>query len=270
MVFRGNKRRNKLEYLKLTIISVLFLSLQGCYTRFAKFETLPAEQVVTVLDSKGNLVREVRRNDTIHTPEGETCVWEQDALGYPFLHCYPRYYPREWYLYNKSPWWYRNDEHLYSADRCPAYYYFDENCECCRYYLNNPTLNRAESRSGQAKVSAGSATPVITGQAASPRRDTNVSVSATTRFSQSISPKQFFQNPVPVTTTVNSIKSTSAISQQKTDSLKSADTSQSKQQTVDSTKGGPGATAVPPTPSTIDSEAPPPEPPRVRRGMRSR
>jgi hypothetical protein len=29
---------------------------------------------------------------------------------------------------------------LYSAGRCPSYYYYDNNCGCCRYYLNNPSL----------------------------------------------------------------------------------------------------------------------------------
>lgn len=78
------QKEKRLNYLKIVIIAVLLSSLQSCYTRFAKFETLPAEQVITVLDAKGNLVQEIRRTDTIQTSGGETCVWEQGPLGYPY------------------------------------------------------------------------------------------------------------------------------------------------------------------------------------------
>lgn len=240
----------------------------SCYTQFAQFETLPSEQVVTVLDSKGNLVREVRRNDTIHTPEGETCVWEQDRLGYPYLHCYPRYYPREWYQYNKSPWWYRNDEHLYSADRCPAYYYYDESCRCCRYYLNNPNLTRGESASGRAQVSPAAATPVTNAHVPSSPADTNVSIQATTRYNQRISPRRFSEDPAPAPATVISISPNGAGSAQKTDSSKIADSSQAKSIAVDSTKTGSTTKVNPNVAPAIDSPTPPPD--RVRRGMRSR
>jgi hypothetical protein len=102
------------------------IMLTGCYTQFATFE----QQGVAP------------KADTIKAAEKETCIWERDLMGFPYLHCYPSYYPRQWYLYTYSPWWYHNDRHLYNADRCPPYYYYDPNCGCCRYYLNNPELSR--------------------------------------------------------------------------------------------------------------------------------
>ena len=45
---------------------------------------------------------------------------------------------------NCRPWWYHRNRNFYDADRCPPNYYFDNNCKCCRYYLNNPEYGRAQ------------------------------------------------------------------------------------------------------------------------------
>jgi hypothetical protein len=114
--------------------AVLFLAFGGCYTRFAEFPPVTAEAAADT----------VRPSDS----SKETCLWERDLAGYPRLRCYPAYYPRQWYLYNYSPWWYRNSQHLYNAKKCPPYYYLDTTCGCCRYYLNNPDLVRAAGGGG--------------------------------------------------------------------------------------------------------------------------
>jgi hypothetical protein len=109
--------------------AMLFLVFESCYTRFAEFEPVSARSGA----------------DTVQAADmdRETCLWERDLTGLPRLHCYPVYYPRQWYLYNYSPWWYRNGQHLYNAKKCPPYYYLDTSCGCCRYYLNNPDLVRS-------------------------------------------------------------------------------------------------------------------------------
>jgi hypothetical protein len=255
-----------LKYFKLAVMGTFLLSTLNCYTKFAQFETLPSEQVVTVLDSKGNLVREVRQNDTLRTPNGETCVWEQDALGYPYLHCYPRYYPQEWYRYNKSPWWYRTDEHLYNIERCPAYYYFDEHCECCRYYLNNPDLSKEESRDGTARVSAETPAPVTSTRAST----TNINVTNSTGFRQAIVPGTPFQNPGS-TTTVNANKSAAPVPQQNSGTAAAVSDSSKAGKPVDSSKAGSAsAAAQPPSTPAGDSGTVPVLPERARRTMRSR
>lgn len=225
--------------------------------------------MITVLDSSGNLVREIRQNDTVRTSRGEICVWERGPLGYPYLRCYPRYYPREWYSYNKSPWWYRSDEHLYSADRCPPYYYFDETCECCRYYLHNPSLN-----SGNA-IAPAAAAPPTTGRVTARSPDTNVRVSATTYYGQRVSPKSLFQNSGSTVTPAGTSNTASGVSQQKTDSLAlSSGSAVATTQPVDSTNPSHGTDSVRQVTAT-DTPArpapPPPQPPlvRERRTMRS-
>jgi hypothetical protein len=111
------------------LFAVLSLAFAGCYTRLAEF---PPAGAPAAADT-------VRPSDS----SKETCVWERDLAGFPRLHCYPLYYPRQWYRYNYSPWWYHSDRYLYSKEKCPPYYYLDPTCGCCRYYLNNPDLVRA-------------------------------------------------------------------------------------------------------------------------------
>jgi hypothetical protein len=113
----------KSKILSLLLTIATFLSLTGCYTQFAVLDT------PTTLGSSNQ--------DTVQ-PAQENCVWERDFSGRPFLHCYSGTYPREWYGYNHSPWWYHRNRDSYDVDRCPPNYYFDRNCKCCRYYLNNP------------------------------------------------------------------------------------------------------------------------------------
>jgi len=112
----------------VTLAVVVLLVPAGCYTRFAEFEP----------------VSEKAAADTVQPQDSEICIWERDLTGYPRLRCYPSYYPRQWYLYNYSPWWYQNRNHLYNSEKCPPYYYYDNNCGCCRYYLNNPDLVRSK------------------------------------------------------------------------------------------------------------------------------
>jgi hypothetical protein len=116
-----------LPKLCITALCSLLLSAAGCYTRFAEFEPVSVSAAA----------------DTIAPQDSEICIWERDLTGYPRLRCYPSYYPRQWYLYNYSPWWYHNSSHLYNSEKCPPYYYYDDNCGCCRYYLNNPDLVRS-------------------------------------------------------------------------------------------------------------------------------
>jgi hypothetical protein len=116
------------------LVAASLLAIGGCYTRFATFE---AESVTP-------------KADTLRAADKETCIWERDLTGYPSLHCYPPYYPRQWYLYQYAPWWYHSDRHLYTPDKCPPYYYYDPNCGCCRYYLNNPDLARGAAGGGDA------------------------------------------------------------------------------------------------------------------------
>jgi hypothetical protein len=130
---RGQKQgaaRGPIPLLPVLCTAALFpllFAAAGCYTRFAEFEP----------------VSEKAAGDTVPPRDSEVCIWERDLTGYPRLRCYPSSYPRQWYLYNYSPWWYHNRSHWYNAERCPPYYYFDTACGCCRYYLNNPDLVRS-------------------------------------------------------------------------------------------------------------------------------
>jgi hypothetical protein len=111
-------------------------------------------------------------------------------MGFPFLRCYKGYYPREWYRYHFSPWWYRSGEHLYSADRCPPYYYYDQTCGCCRYYLNNPDLTRVPER--------GAARSAVTSNASDTVQD-RVSVSASQSSWIIVRPPKTVENRPPGT-----------------------------------------------------------------------
>jgi hypothetical protein len=126
---RAGSPRTKGLLLKSSITALwpLLLITPGCYTRFAEFEPVSVKAAA----------------DTVAPQDSEICIWERDLTGYPRLRCYPSYYPRQWYLYNYSPWWYHNSSHLYNSEKCPPYYYYDDNCGCCRYYLNNPDLVRS-------------------------------------------------------------------------------------------------------------------------------
>lgn len=161
IVTAGEKRMRKVRipFYPVIIIPLLIMEL-SCYTQFATFE----QQSVAP------------RTDTIKAADKETCIWERDLMGFPYLHCYPSYYPRQWYLYNYSPWWYHNDRHQYNADRCPPYYYYDPNCGCCRYYLNNPELSRA-SRGGSRGEPSHDAQVVN----AAPQENNRVTVSSSSR-----------------------------------------------------------------------------------------
>jgi len=149
-----------LKLLLIPFIAVLLTATEGCYTKFGEMEPAKADTV--------------RASGT----DKETCIWERDLTGYPSLHCYPSYYPRQWYMYNYSPWWYHSDRHLYNADQCPPYYYYDPNCGCCRYYLNNPDLLRP-AQGGSNKGTTG-------GPAPAPQDSNRVTISASSHTSISI------------------------------------------------------------------------------------
>lgn len=121
----------KYRYLFLMLSTVVGFS--GCYTRFASFED-PGMYTSTELDSLSDTSGIVKQVDTIIYKDNETCVWERDLYGRPYLHCYPSYYPRDWFFYNKSPWWFRNSTYWYDYKRCPRYYYYDPSCGCCKYF----------------------------------------------------------------------------------------------------------------------------------------
>ncbi|MBN1307551.1 MAG: hypothetical protein JXA18_06520 [Chitinispirillaceae bacterium] len=81
----------------------------GCYTQFALIDRTPQpkEEVTWVVDSAtGDTVKVIKQTDTVRTEEHQTCIWERDLLGYPRLYCYDSFYPRDWFYYNYSPWWY--------------------------------------------------------------------------------------------------------------------------------------------------------------------
>ena len=156
--------------------------MTGCYTRFATLEerSFTPDGLAGAADSTGSNVADSL--DTLKTADDETCVWERDLMGFPYLRCYKGYYPREWYRNNFSPWWYQTDAHLYDRRRCPAYYYYDRSCGCCRYYLNNPELERTSrgiSRTRSSDTPAGSTAPP-------PDSTGKVSISTSSRTSATI------------------------------------------------------------------------------------
>ncbi|MBN2035262.1 MAG: hypothetical protein JW768_00835 [Chitinispirillaceae bacterium] len=134
-----------MKQISQAFLVVIALMAMGCYTRFATFDQDPMHpgHHTAAVDSTG----QNNPRDSLAPAEDETCVWERDLMGFPYLRCYKGYYPRDWYRYNFSPWWYHTDEYRYDPRRrCPPYYYYDQNCGCCRYYLNNPVLERSARR----------------------------------------------------------------------------------------------------------------------------
>ena len=116
-------------------LGVILISA-GCYTQFALVDKAVPETIKTVVDSVGDTVKVIKQTDTVFQKEHEVCVWERDLLGYPHLRCYKSFYPRDWFVYQNTPWWYRNDPFWGDIDRCPRYYYYDSDCGCCRYSAN--------------------------------------------------------------------------------------------------------------------------------------
>ena len=156
--------------------------MTGCYTRFATLDeqSVTPEGLAAAAGSTGKASADSL--DTLKTAGDETCVWERDLMGFPYLRCYKGYYPREWYRNNFSPWWYQTDAHLYDRGRCPAYYYYDKSCGCCRYYLNNPALERTSR--GVARTRGNDAPSGMTAQPSDSAG--RVSVSASTHTTTAI------------------------------------------------------------------------------------
>lgn len=124
------------KFIPFVVGSGIFLIFAGCYTQFAVVDKAVPETIKTVVDSAGDTVKVIERTDTVLQKENEVCVWERDLMGYPRLRCYKSFYPRDWVVYNNTPWWYRNDPFWGDFDRCPRYYYYDTDCGCCRYSTN--------------------------------------------------------------------------------------------------------------------------------------
>lgn len=140
-----------MKQFSILLTGVLALCVSGCYTQFAMVDRTepPPEEVEWVVDSAtGDTVRVIREVDTVETDDGQTCVWERDLMGYPYLRCYDSFYPRDWFYYNYSPWWYRNDPYWYDYRRCPRYYYYDPSCGCCRYTSGDYHYGRYHYGSG--------------------------------------------------------------------------------------------------------------------------
>lgn len=128
--------------MKIKNLSLLFLALlvlSGCYTRFGSFEG-PGEQYSNLggVDSLGDSTAVSDQVDTIIYRDKEICIWERDFTGMPRLRCFPSYYPRDWFFYNNSPWWFRTSAYWYDYKRCPRYYYYDPYCGCCKYHQSYP------------------------------------------------------------------------------------------------------------------------------------
>ncbi|MFP4163369.1 MAG: hypothetical protein ACLFQB_03850 [Chitinispirillaceae bacterium] len=107
------------------VLLVLGMALSGCYTKFAS----PSRDVLP----EKKTTQGKQELDTIVTREREICVWERDMFGYPELRCYKTNYSWNWYDFNNTPWWYRDDPHWYDHRRCPPYYYYDPSSGTCRY-----------------------------------------------------------------------------------------------------------------------------------------
>jgi hypothetical protein len=163
-------------------IAAVLSIMTGCYTRFATLEeqSVTPDGLAAAAGSTGKTGADSL--DTLKTADDETCVWERDLMGFPYLRCYKGYYPREWYRNNFSPWWYQTDAHLYDRGRCPAYYYYDKSCGCCRYYLNNPALERTSR--GIARTRGNDRPAGITAQPSDSAGQ--VSISASTRTTTAI------------------------------------------------------------------------------------
>jgi hypothetical protein len=99
--------------------------LSGCYTQFVMVDkTPPKEEVSWVVDSAtGDTVKVINRTDTVHTQDQQTCIWVRDLMGYPYLRCYDSFYPRDWYYYNYSPWWYYDYPYYSGGYYSGGYYY---------------------------------------------------------------------------------------------------------------------------------------------------
>jgi hypothetical protein len=262
----------KAAFFTLPSALVSLIVLGGCYTQFSTLEpqNLASQQVSTYIDSTGKEVQVVKSVDTLVTRDQETCIWERDLMGFPYLHCYPGYYPREWYLYNYSPWWYRDDRNSYDANRCPPNYYFDRNCRCCRYYLNGPD-RRSQSMGYNQRRSDTS-------------KNVNVSVagrgmsSRTSLSSSSRSSTGSYSQPVPAQSTtqlpqrVAPAPADSIARQRAADSV-SAIAAQQQRQQQNNVAPASHDTQVQQTPQNSPKESTPQEPPSqrpLRRSMRSR
>lgn len=114
-------------------LMIMSLLIMGCYTKFVTNQRISNENVTAIIDSTtGDTVKVINRIDTVVQKEREVCVWERDIMGYPRLRCYKSYYPRDWYVYNNTPWWY-NDPFWGDYNRCPRNYYYDPDCGCCKF-----------------------------------------------------------------------------------------------------------------------------------------
>ena len=104
-LFRSSGMKSIRLFLPAVIVTAV---LSGCYTQFVMVDkTPPKEEVSWVVDSAtGDTVKVIKQTDTVETQNNQTCIWVRDLMGYPYLRCYDSFYPRDWFYYNYSPWWY--------------------------------------------------------------------------------------------------------------------------------------------------------------------
>lgn len=120
----------------LFLITAFFLC--GCYTKLANFQNPAQMGVAEGIDTLSDSTVTSAQVDTIIYKEKEVCVWERDFNGFPYLRCFPSYYPRNWFYYSNSPWWFRSSEYWYDYRRCPQYRYFDRGYGHSKYHNFHP------------------------------------------------------------------------------------------------------------------------------------
>jgi len=127
--------------------------MSGCYTQLGTLRNSP-ENIPQIVDSTGDTIKQNIQVDTVVVKERQNCVWERDMWGYPQLRCYDSYYPRDWFFYTRTPWWFRNDPYWYDYRRCPRYYYYDQSCGRCRHYQDR-SYHRTPNTSGSSGTPQG-------------------------------------------------------------------------------------------------------------------
>lgn len=145
-----------MNYSSFGVVILTAFLLGGCYTQFSSLDSFDENRGNTLEASDSTSAGKEGRVDTVVVRDRETCVWERNLLGYPQLRCYKSNYHRDWFYYNRSPWWYRNDPYWYDYNRCPRYYYFDRDCGCCRYYSGSfYPYNRGSSGGSSSTITPG-------------------------------------------------------------------------------------------------------------------
>lgn len=121
---------------KISIFSLLILSICGCYTQFVTLEDrYPVTADASSSDSTGT-VKPGKDKDTVVIKEKEICYWRRNFFGEWELECYESNYPSYWHSYHHRPWWYRRTGFRSYRCHCPYHSYYHPNCEYCWEYCN--------------------------------------------------------------------------------------------------------------------------------------